>query len=84
MTIKLFTTEICPKCHRLADFLTAQGIEFEMLDMASPEGMTELSFSGIYTTMAPVLMGEGWHMLAGTMFKGAEINKEKILNALNL
>ncbi|WP_292378358.1 glutaredoxin family protein [Methanosarcina sp. UBA289] len=74
--IKLYTTEVCPKCRKLKTFLQAQGITFQVIDMQSPEGQTELKFNGIFTLEAPVLqVGEEFY-LSKQLFKGNELSEE--------
>jgi len=45
----------CPGCERLKQALTAEGIEYEEVEMMTSESMTELRMSGIFALSAPVL-----------------------------
>lgn len=55
MKVVVFSTENCPKCKVLKQTLHNYGIEFENMDMASSDGLTELRVNGIFTLSAPVL-----------------------------
>ena len=53
--IILYTTDRCPKCNKLKNFLETHSIAFEVADMSTPEALTELRFNGVFTMTAPVL-----------------------------
>lgn len=72
--IKIYTTAVCPKCKRLKDFLQAQGIAFQVLDMQSPEGITELRFAGCFALEAPVLQIGDEFYTNRQIFQGNEIS----------
>lgn len=43
MNIKVYSTETCPYCHKLKDFLNAHKIEFSDVDVSSnPQAVEEL------------------------------------------
>lgn len=73
MQLTIYTTEVCPKCKRLKDFLQAQGITFQTIDMQSPEGQTELKFNGIFALEAPVLQIKDNFFTSRQIFQGNEI-----------
>ena len=81
--VKVFSTSVCPKCRRLKAFLENRGIAFESLNMDTAEGMTELFMLGIVAFEAPVLVSGNNAMYSNDLFKGTEIQEEKILNFLN-
>ena len=81
--VKIFSTTVCPKCRRLKAFLENKGIAFESLNMDTAEGMTELFMLGIVAFDAPVLVSGNNAMYSNDLFKGTEIQEEKILNFLN-
>ncbi len=80
--IRIFTTEVCPKCKRLKAFLEKEGIAYETLDMQTPEGMTELLCNSVFTYTAPVLqVGEQFYITT-QLFKGTELKEEFILQCV--
>ncbi len=81
--IRVFTTEVCPKCQRLKLFLESQGIQYETLDMQSPEGMTELLYSGVFIYDAPVLQVDESFYATKQLFKGVDLLKEDILKFIH-
>jgi glutaredoxin len=78
--IKIFSTSACPKCRRLKAFLENNGIAFNVFNMDTAEGMTELYMLGIVAMEAPVLVSGNNAMYPGDMFNGTEIQEEKILS----
>jgi glutaredoxin len=62
MKYVVYTTAACPRCEEVKRVLKGWGMEFETVDMATPEAMTELRINGIFTLSAPVLMaGEDFY-----------------------
>ncbi|MCX6669682.1 MAG: NrdH-redoxin [Methanothrix sp.] len=58
MKYRVYSTNSCPKCEQLKKALAKAGISFENLDMTTPEALTELRISGVFTLSAPVLQVE--------------------------
>ncbi len=70
MKYVVYSTKTCPRCEQLKKALKAWGIEFENVDMATPEALTELRVSGVFTLSAPVLQaGENFYTI-DDLFEG--------------
>ena len=80
--IIVYTTERCPKCNKLKKFLESNSVQFEVADMATPEALTELRFNGVFTVTAPVLQIDDTFMTHEDLFRGEEVNSDKILGIL--
>ena len=80
--IIVYTTERCPKCNILKKFLESNSVLFEVADMAAPEALTELRFNGVFTVTAPVLQINDTFLTHEDLFRGEEINSEKIFGIL--
>lgn len=80
--IIVYTTESCPKCNKLKNFLEANSVAFEVADMATPEALTELRFNGVFTVTAPVLQINDTFLTHEELFCGEEVNPEKIQGIL--
>jgi glutaredoxin-like protein NrdH len=80
--IIVYTTERCPKCNKLKQFLEANSVFFEVAEMATPEALTELRFNGVFTVTAPVLQINDTFLTHEDLFRGEEVNSEKILGIL--
>jgi glutaredoxin-like protein NrdH len=80
--IIVYTTERCPKCNKLKKFLESNSVLFEVADMATPEALTELRFNGVFTVTAPVLQINDTFLTHEDLFRGEEVNSEKILGVL--
>lgn len=80
--IILYTSEHCPKCNRLKTFLESQNLQFTKIDIGTPAGLTELRFAGCFALEAPVLQVDENFLESRSIFKGNEIQPEKILSAL--
>ncbi|MCD5409315.1 MAG: glutaredoxin family protein [Methanocellales archaeon] len=52
---RVYSTENCPRCEQLKRLLRSYGIQYEEVDMSTPEALTELRMNGIFTLTAPVL-----------------------------
>jgi glutaredoxin-like protein NrdH len=77
--IIVYSTERCPKCNKLKKFLESNSMLFEEADMSTPEALTELHFNGIFTVTAPVLQINDIFLTHEDLFRGEEVNSEKIL-----
>ena len=80
--IIIYTTERCPKCNKLKNFLEAHSVAFEVADMSTPEALTELRFNGVFTVTAPVLQINDTFFTHEELFSGGEVNPEKIQEIL--
>ena len=70
MNYKIYSTKACPKCEQLKKALTSAGLQFENLDMATPEALTELRVNGVFTLSAPVLQLDGKFYTVDELFEG--------------
>jgi glutaredoxin len=80
--IIVYSTERCPKCNKLKKFLESNSVLFEVADMATPEALTELRFNGVFTVTAPVLQINDIFLTHEDLFRGEEVDSEKILGIL--
>ncbi|HII00820.1 TPA: NrdH-redoxin [Methanosarcinaceae archaeon] len=80
--IVVYTTERCPKCNKLKQFLKTNSVDFEVADMATPEALTELRFNGVFTVTAPVLQVDDTFLTHEKLFNGDEVNPEKFQGIL--
>jgi glutaredoxin len=73
LNYRVYSTKTCPKCEQLKKALERAGIQFENLDMATPEALTELRVNGVFTLSAPVLQaGEGFYTVED-LFEGERL-----------
>ncbi len=56
--VKVYSTGNCPRCEQLKRLLVSYEIQYEEVDMSTPEALTELRMNGIFTLSAPVLQVE--------------------------
>ncbi|MCR3883479.1 glutaredoxin domain-containing protein [Methanotrichaceae archaeon M04Ac] len=73
MKYVVYTTAACPRCEEVKRVLKGWGIEFETVDMATPEAMTELRVNGVFTLSAPVLMAGDDFYTVEDLFDGEAI-----------
>ncbi len=60
----VYATADCPRCEQVKRVLAGWGVEFETVDMATAEALTELRVNGVFTLSAPVLMaGEEFYTI---------------------
>jgi glutaredoxin len=70
---KIFSTKTCPKCEQLKNELKKNNIQFEEVDMSTPESLTELAINGVFTLSAPVLQIEKHFYTAKDLFEGDKL-----------
>ncbi len=73
MKYRIYSTNSCPKCEQLKKALAKAGISFENLDMTTPEALTELRISGVFTLSAPVLQVEEKFYTVEDLFQGERL-----------
>jgi glutaredoxin len=83
MRVVVYTTEVCPKCRRLKNFLNASGIDYEVKDMQSPEGLTELRFNGVFALEAPVLQIGEEFFTSVQLFKGTVLQENYVISKMS-
>ena len=70
MKYVVYTTTECPRCEQVKRVLEGWGVEFETVDMASAEALTELRVNGVFTLSAPVLMAGDDFYTVEELFEG--------------
>ncbi|MHC1575542.1 MAG: glutaredoxin family protein [Candidatus Methanogasteraceae archaeon] len=76
--IIVYTTETCPKCRKLKEYLKSISAEYTVADMSTPESLTELRVNGVFTMMAPVLQVNDSFLTLNELFDGDRIRKDVI------
>jgi len=69
----VYSTETCPRCEQLKNVLKGWNIEFQAVDMATPEALTELRINGVFTLTAPVLQVDDEFYTLEDLFDGEVI-----------
>jgi len=75
--VTVYSTEACPWCHKLKDFLKANNIEFEEKDVADDEAARNELMEKSGQLGVPVIIIEGHDPIVG-------FDQEAIKKALNL
>ena len=70
MNLTVYTTATCPRCEQLKAALKKAGLDFSSQDMSTPEALTELRVSGVFTLMAPVLQADESFYTVEDLFEG--------------
>ncbi|MEA1943948.1 MAG: glutaredoxin domain-containing protein [Euryarchaeota archaeon] len=76
--IVVYTTNTCPKCKKLKEYLRSVAIEYEEADMSTPESLTELRVNGVFTMMAPVLQAEDSFLTLDELFDGDRVRQDAV------
>lgn len=79
MKYRVFSTQACPKCEQLKTGLTRAGLEFESLDMATPEALTELRINGVFSLAAPVLQAGERFYTVSDLFEGESLKDLRLV-----
>ncbi|AET63783.1 glutaredoxin family protein [Methanothrix harundinacea] len=69
----VYTTADCPRCEQVKRVLAGWGAEFDTVDMATAEALTELRVNGVFTLSAPVLMAGEEFYTVEELFDGDAI-----------
>lgn len=81
MKYVVYTTADCPRCEQVKKVLKGWEVEFETVNMASAEALTELRVNGVFTLSAPVLQAGDDFYTVDELFEGDAI---KDLEAMGL
>ncbi len=73
MNYRVYSTNACPKCEQLKAALAKAGVQFENLDMSTPEALTELRINGVFTLAAPVLQAGDEFYTVEDLFAGEKL-----------
>lgn len=68
---KLFSTQLCPKCHQVREALKEQ--KFDEADLGTSESQTELRVNGVFTYEAPVLQVDDQYLTTRELFIGDDL-----------
>ncbi|OPY53056.1 MAG: glutaredoxin-like protein [Methanosaeta sp. PtaU1.Bin060] len=73
MNYKIYSTKACSKCEQLKKALKSAGLQFDEIDMATPEALTELRINGVFTLSAPVLQLDERFYTIDDLFEGDQL-----------
>jgi glutaredoxin len=76
--VVVYGLEVCPNCEELKKFLKLSSVLYKEKDMATAEGLTEITIGGVFTREAPVLrVGEKFYP-SKMLFKQGKLDTEFI------
>jgi len=73
MKYVVYATAACPRCEEVKRVLKGWGADFDTVDMATAEALTELRVNGVFTLSAPVLMAGDEFYTVEDLFDGDAI-----------
>ena len=82
--IRVYTTNICPKCKQLKGVLDSGKLSYEEIDMSTAEALTELRINGIFTASAPVLQVNDKFLTTDELFDENGIKKSSIQEFISI
>ncbi|MDD2777887.1 MAG: glutaredoxin domain-containing protein [Methanocellales archaeon] len=82
--VKVYTTKTCPRCEQLKSLLKSHSIEYEEVDMTTPEALTELRMRDVFTISAPVLQIDKSFITSKDLFDENGVRPDKVLDMLRL
>ncbi len=80
--IQLYSTNNCPNCRVLKQFLENKNIKYEEVDMATPAALTELRMNGVFTMSAPVLQVNNRFFTTKELLSKDRIDQSKLESLL--
>jgi len=78
----VYSLEFCPHCEILKDYLDRAGIAYNVLDLSTPEALTELRMNGVFVQEAPVLQIKKTFLTSADLFFGEALREELITKHL--
>ena len=81
--ISIYSTSNCPNCRVLKQSIEKMNLEFDEVDMSTPESLTELRMNGVFTMAAPVLQVDNKFYTYEQLFTQDGIDREKLERFLN-
>lgn len=76
--ISIYSTSNCPNCRVLKQSIEKMNMEFNEVDMSTPESLTELRMNGVFTMAAPVLQVDNKFYTYEELFTRDRIDTEKL------
>lgn len=84
MRVVVYGLEFCPHCDELKKFLDDIGCPYDVLDMQSAEGKTELTFNGVFEIEAPVLQCDDEFFVSAQLFPGGVLDTALVMGAVRV
>jgi glutaredoxin len=78
----VYSLDFCPHCEILKDYLSGVGIVYNVLDLSTPEALTELRMSGVFVKEAPVLQIGKRFLTSGDLFDGDALREDIITTSI--
>lgn len=74
----VYCLEFCPHCEILKDYLDGAGIAYNILDLSTPEALTELRMNGVFVQEAPVLQIKKTFLTSADLFVDGVLREDLI------
>jgi glutaredoxin len=78
----VYCLEFCPHCDILKDYLDRAGIAYNVLDLSTPEALTELRMNGVFVQEAPVLQINKTFLTSADLFVDESLRENLITQHL--
>lgn len=83
MTVKIYTTNNCPKCKVVKNALATAGIDFEEVDLSTVDALVDLRSHGVFVLSAPIIRwGDRFFGIVGDKYREIASHDSKGLLAL--
>ncbi len=82
--ILIYSTNNCPNCRVLKQFLETKNVQYKEVDMATPAALTELRMNGVFTMSAPVMQIGNRFYTATDLFSQNRIDQGKVETLLKI
>jgi len=78
----VYSLKFCPNCEVLKGYLDKAGIAYNLLDLSTPEALTELRMNGVFVQEAPVLQIKKTFLTSADLFVGGVLREDLITQHL--
>lgn len=82
--ILIYSTKFCPNCKILKELFKRENVQYEDINMSTPQALTELRMNSIFALSAPVLQIDNKFYTTKELCKQGTIDHDKVRTILNL
>ena len=80
--ILIYSTKLCPNCKILKELLKRENIQYENINMSTPEALTELRMNSVFAMSAPVLQIDNKFYTTKELYKQDIIDQDKVMTLI--
>ena len=80
--ILIYSTKSCQNCKILKELLKRENVQYEDINMSTPQALTELRMNSVFALSAPVLQIDNKFYTTKELCKQEIIDQDKVMSLL--